>query len=244
MMNKVLLITGASSDVGMKLLREVYPEYGRLYLQYRTMNSAFENLIGELSDKADIVPLQADLSDMDSVLELTRRIKETEVLPDNIVHLAAPKANNKQFHKEKWDNFETGWEVGVHSIIAVLQAFLPSMVKQKYGRIVLMLTAYTQNNPPKFQTSYVTVKYALLGLMKSLSAEYADKGITVNGVSPGMMETKFLSALPELIIEQNRMNSPLGRNIYVEEVIPVIRHMLSDSGASMTGQNIIISGGQ
>lgn len=243
-MNKVLLVTGASSDVGMKLLREVYTQYGRLYLQYRTMNSAFENLIRELSGQADIVPLQADLSDMDSVGELIRRIKETEVLPDNIVHLAAPKANNKQFHKEKWDQFETGWEVGVHSIIAVLQAFLPSMVKQKYGRIVLMLTAYTQNNPPKFQTSYVTVKYALLGLMKSLSAEYADKGITVNGVSPGMMETKFLSGLPELIIEQNRVNSPLGRNIYVEEVIPVIRHLLSDLGASITGQNIIISGGQ
>lgn len=242
-MNRVLLVTGASSDVGMKLIQEVYTDYGRLYLQYRTMNGAFETLLGELSKKADIVPLQADLSNADSVLDMIKRIEDMGVIPDSIVHLAAPKAYNKQFHKEKWDNFEVGWEVGVHSLITVLQAFLPSMVKQKYGRIVLMLTSYTGNTPPKFQSSYVTVKYALLGLMKSLSAEYADKGITVNGISPGMMETKFLSELPELIVEQNRMNSPLGRNIDIEEVLPVIRYMLSDLGASMTGQNIVISGG-
>lgn len=243
-MNKVLLVTGASSDVGMKLLREVYAEYGRIYLQYRMMNGGFETLIGELSQQADLVPLQADLSDANNVGDMIRRIKETDVLPDSIVHLAAPKACNKQFHKEKWEHFETGWEVGVHSIITILQAFLPSMVKQKYGRIVLMLTGYTHNIPPKFQSSYVTVKYALLGLLKSLSAEYADKGITVNGVSPGMMETKFLSELPELVIEQNRMNSPLGRNINIEEILPVMKYMLSDMGASMTGQNIVISGGQ
>ena len=89
----------------------------------------------------------------------------------------------------------------------------------------------------------MTIKYALLGLMKSLSAEYIDKGITINGVSPDMIETKFLSNIPELIIEKNKVNSPLGRNIYIEEVIPVIQHMLSDLGASMTGQNIVISGG-
>lgn len=243
-MSKVLLVTGASSDVGMKLVWDIYAQYGRLYLQYRTMNSAFEALLGELSEKADVVPLQADLSDMDSVWDMVKQIEETDILPDNIVHLAAPKAYNKQFHKEKWEHFEAGWEVGVHSLITVLQAFLPSMVKQKYGRIVLMLTSYTKNTPPKFQSSYVTVKYALLGLLKSLSAEYADKGITVNGVSPGMMETKFLSELPELIIEQNRMNSPFGRNIDIGEVLPVIRYMLSDLGASMTGQNIVISGGQ
>jgi 3-oxoacyl-[acyl-carrier protein] reductase len=89
----------------------------------------------------------------------------------------------------------------------------------------------------------VTVKYALLGLMKSLAVEYADKGITVNGVSPDMMETKFLSDIPEMIVEQNRENSPLGRNILVEEVTPLMKHMLSDAGASMTGQNIGITGG-
>lgn len=131
----------------------------------------------------------------------------------------------------------------MRSIVLILQEFIASMAKNRYGRIVFMLTGNTKNIPAKYQTSYVTVKYALLGLMKSLSVEYMDRSITVNGVSPDMMETKFLSELPELIIEQNRERSPLGRNIYVEEVVPVIRLILSDSCASMTGQNIGITGG-
>lgn len=243
-MSKVLLITGGSSEVGMALLQSVYTEYERIYIQYRAFNKDLESVIGELSAKADIVPVQADLLDEESVRAMIDQITDTGILPNSIVHLAAPKIRHKQFHKEKWDSYENGWEICVHSIIMILQAFLPSMIKEKYGRILFMLTSCTNNEPPKFQSAYVAVKYALLGLMKSLSVDYADKGITVNGISPGMMETKFLSELPELIIEQNRLNSPLGRNVEVREIVPVMQYMLSDLGASMTGQNICISGGQ
>jgi len=68
-------------------------------------------------------------------------------------------------------------------------------------------------------------------------------GLTVNGISPDMMETKFLSDVPQLIVEQNAANSPIGRNVYVEEVVPVVSYILSDLGAAMTGQNIAITGG-
>ena len=146
-----------------------------------------------------------------------------------------------QFHKDSWEKYDLGWEVSVHSIVEILKEFIPFMSKQKYGRIVFMLTNYTIK-PVKFQSSYITVKYALLGLMKSISVEYADKGITVNGVSPDMMETKFLSEIPELIIEQNAANSPLGRNIKVEEVIPVFKEMLFDEEGVKTGLNIAVNG--
>ena len=106
-----------------------------------------------------------------------------------------------------------------------------------------MLTSDTVDMPPKYQSSYVTVKYALLGLMKSLAVEYAEKGITFNGISPDMIETKFLSELPELIVENNRNNSPLGRNIRIDEIVPIFEYLLSDAGASMTGQNIAVTGG-
>jgi 3-oxoacyl-[acyl-carrier protein] reductase len=207
------------------------------------MNQKLQDLMEEISKITPIVPLQADFSSSDDVEKLISLIKENGNIPNNFVHLPAPKAYNKQFHKDKWENYELGWQVSVHSIVMILQAFIPNMIKQKYGRIVFMLTNYTINNPPKYQAGYVTVKYALLGLMKSLSVEYIDKGITVNGVSPDMMETKFLSDIPELIVEQNATNSPIGRNVYVKEVVPIISHMLSDLGASMTGQNIGISGG-
>lgn len=242
-MDKVLLITGASSDIGMQLLQDIYIDYSKIYLQYRTMSDSLAMLIRSLDSKVEIVPLQVDLADDVSLANMITAIKQTQVLPNHIIHLPAPKAYNKQFHKDSWNNYESGWEISVHSIVEILQAFIPQMVKNRYGRIVFMLTSYTHNIPPKFQAGYVTVKYALLGLMKALAVEYADKGITVNGVSPDMMETKFLSEVPQLIIDKNKENSPLGRNIFVEEIIPIIQYMLSDAGAALVGQNIVVSGG-
>lgn len=242
-MKKILLLIGASSDVGVSLIKEIYADYDTIYLQYRNMNDKLKAVIDTIGEEVKVILLQADFSEVESVKSMIEFIKENGELPNNIVHLSAAKAYNKQFHKDSWKNFDNGWQISVKSVVLILQAFIKNMVKEHYGRVVFMLTSNTNNLPAKYQASYVTVKYALLGLMKSLSVEYADKGITVNGVSPDMMETKFLSELPELIIETNREKSPIGRNIYIEEVIPIFKYMLSDLGASMTGQNISITGG-
>ena len=242
-MDKILLVTGGSSDIGIQLIRKVYKEYQLIYVQYCHMNEKLERLVEEISKTTKIIPIYADFTSAESVANLIQVIKKGEKIPNSIVHLPAPKAYNKQFHKDKWENFELGWQISVHSIVDIIKEFIPTMVKQRYGRIVFMLTSNTINNPVKYQSSYVTIKYALLGLMKSLSVEYMDKGVAVNGVSPDMMETKFLSELPALIVEQNAANSPLGRNIYIEEVVPIIEYMLSDLGGVMTGQNIGITGG-
>lgn len=242
-MEKVLLVTGASSELGINLINKVYGDYKRIYLQYRNMNDQLQETIDYLKDKTEIVLFKVDLSNVLDVNKMIADINESMILPNCIVHFPAPKAYNMQFHRDKWENYDLGWIVSVRSIVMILQAFVKNMARNKYGRIVFMLTNNTNNLPAKYQSSYVTVKYALLGLMKSLSVEYIDKGITVNGVSPDMMETKFLSNLPELIIEQNKANSPIGRNIYIKEVVPIMEYMLSDLGAAMTGQNIVISGG-
>ncbi len=243
-MNKILLITGASSEVGVKLANNIYNNYSAVLLQYRNMNNELEKIINTIKrSKIIVIPLQCDLYVLEQVYNMIEKIKNSKMIPNNIVHFPAPKAYNKQFHKDRWENFNNGWEVSVRSIVEILKAFLPFMIEEHYGRIVFMLTSYTKNCPPKYQSSYVTVKYALLGLMKSLAVEYADKGITINGISPNMMETKFLSALPSMIIEKNAQNSPIGRNVYIDEILPFISYMLSDIGAAMIGQNICINGG-
>mgnify|MGYP002858580403 CR=1 FL=1 len=242
-MEKNLLITGSTSQVGINLLREIHKDYNRIYLQFRQMNQDFENLLTEINQPERITLLQADLSQDDDIEKMIESMLSFGSPPNQIVHLPFPKAYNKQFHKDKWGNYDLAWSVSVKSIVIILQALIPMMTKTQYGRIVFMLTSNTVNNPPSFQSSYVTVKYALLGLMKALSSEYIKKGITVNGISPNMMETKFLSELPQIIVEQNAFNSPLGRNVRVDEIIPIIQYLLSDAGGAMTGQNIAVTGG-
>ena len=141
------------------------------------------------------------------------------------------------------EDYELMMQVSVYSIVEILKSFLPEMQKQKFGRILLMLSAYVQIPDPKFAAPYVTAKYALLGLMKDVAAEYASKGITVNGISPQMIETKFLKDVPELIVEQQRAAGPLQRLLQKEDILPMMKLLLSEEAAAITGENIGITGG-
>lgn len=235
-MDKILLVTGASSDIGSELVRNVSQNYKKVIAHYYHWNENLECLKRETGDK--IIFLQSDFSDLDSVTGLIHTIKEQGLEPDHIVHLPAPKMKIQKFVKEDWETFQNGWETSVHSLVEILQAFLPHMQKQKYGKIVLMLTSCTLDLPPKFQTAYTTVKYAMLGLMKSLAVDYMDKGITVNGVSPDMIQTKFLSELPEHLIEQYAEKRPEKRILRVEEVLPVLSFLLSEGAAHVNGMNL------
>lgn len=240
--HKVLLVLGASSDIGRKLLPEVCSQYDAVLCHYRTDDS-FLSAIRE-EERSKVRAYQADFSDFSSTEKFIRSIQDTGYFPDHIVHLIADYAIPCKFVKESWDTFGKAIRIALHSAVEVLRAFLPAMQRQKYGKIIFMLSSYVNGTPPKYLSAYTTVKYALLGLMKSLAVEYADKGITFNGISPEMIETKFLRNLSEYIVLQNAEQSPRKRNLTVEEVIPSVLFLLSDGSDSITGQNIVITGGK
>lgn len=238
---KILLVTGASSDVGCKLLEAAFHNYEVILAHYCQSKERLDALRGKLGEK--LIPLQADFRDEQSVLSMIERIDRMGYVPDHIVHLPAQKVLPQKFHKTQVEQYTTGFATSVTSIVLILQHYLPKMSKQKYGKVVFMLTSFTQNAPPKYQAPYITTKYALLGLMRDLAREYADKNIMVNGVSPDMMETRFLSEMPELVVQQNAANNPQGRNLIVDDVIPTFLYLLSDGADLVTGQNIGVTGG-
>lgn len=239
--NKTLLVTGASSDVGMALLKRLAGGYGRVIAHYRTMSNAFESLINDFDGK--IVPIKADFCDEAEVDRFVRDITAEECGIDHIVLLPAPKAFNQRFERLSWADFQKGIDVQLRSAVKILSALMPAMAKKHYGRVVFMLTSCVRGLPPKYQSHYVTVKYALMGLQKCLAAEYAAKGITVNAVSPDMMETKFLSCIQDVVVRQNAQTSPLGRNLKAEDVVGAFCYLLSEEAAAVTGENIVVAGG-
>lgn len=238
---KVLLITGASSDIGVNLIPSIASNYEIIYAHYCCSRDCVEGIRQKIGEK--IILVQADFSDSESVANMINQINSSGYIPDHIVHLAAPKVVNLKFHKDNWTSFSAGFETCVHSVVDILQSFIPSMVRNNYGKIIFMLSSVTLNQPAKYQSSYIVTKYALLGLMKSLAKDYADKGIVVNGISPDMIDTKFLSGIPELIIQKNAADSPLGRNLSVYDVLPTLQYLLSEGADTITGQNIGITGG-
>ena len=224
---KVLFVTGASSDVGQALILQIADQYDTIVAHYCHSHESIDALAQKFPGK--IQKVKADLADPKEVRAMIDGMIKEQWLPDHIVHLAAPKTTNERFHKMDPVRLDQAFEVSVRSIFHILQSFVPHMSKQKYGRVVFMLTSYCLGLPPKYQSAYVTSKYALLGLMKALATEYDSKGITVNGISPEMIDTKFLSDLPDLIVEENAAKSPLKRNLQVDDVVPMLAYLLSDA---------------
>ena len=86
-------------------------------------------------------------------------------------------------------------------------------------------------------------KYALYGLIRSLAVEYASKNITVNAIAPSMVETSFVSNLPAFAVEQEAQKSPLGRNARPEDLVPVLKLLLSGDAPYLNGAVIPVTSG-
>ncbi len=240
-MSNVLLVTGSTSDIGVELIKNVHQNYDYIIAHYNQNKGNLVELEKKLKDK--LILLSSDFLDEEDTCKVVDKIIEKGIIPNHIVHLPAGKFENIKFSKINWQKFNNDLNISLRSIVIILNKLLPIIAKEKNGKVVIMLSSCTLNIPPKYLTSYITSKYALLGLMKALSQEYAGKGITINGVSPSMIETKFLNNIPTLIIKQNAENSPTKENLKVSEVVPTIEFLLSEKANCITGQNIAITNG-
>lgn len=239
-MNNIVFITGASSDLGLELIKNMTEECV-IVAHYNSSDSKLLELQKE--SKNTIIPVQSDFTSDISIIEMLDKI-ETEIgIPDKIIHLAAPKFENIRFKDINWKNFQNEINISLGSITIILNRFLPKMAALKRGRVITVLSSVVLGVPPKALTQYTTVKYALLGLMKALATEYADKKITVNCISPSMIDTKFLSLINERVVELSAEMHPLKRNAKVSDVIPSIVMLMADDAAYINGVNLPITGG-
>jgi len=240
-MNKnIILIIGASSDIGLDLIQSI-DEKALILAHYNNSNEELLNLSKRINN--ELVTLQSDLSIELEVKNLISNIEENYGTPNKIIHLAAPKFKNIRFKDISWNNFQNDIEISLKSIVLILSNFLPVLAKQKNGKVVIVLSSVVMNIPPKALTQYTTVKYALLGLVRSLASEYSDKNIQINAVSPSMVETKFLDTIDEKIVELNAYNHPLKRNAKVKDITPIIKMLASNESDYINGINIPITGG-
>lgn len=138
---------------------------------------------------------------------------------------------------------ETSWRsvIDVHltGFYNVVHAVLPKMLRARKGRIIAMASTAGQAGLPG-QTNYAAAKAGMMGAVRSLAAEVGRRGILVNSVAPGFVETEMTAALPtERLLEM----VPLKRFGTVEEVAGVVRFLCSEKAAYITGQTIAVNGG-
>ena len=235
-MSGLVLITGASSDIGLALIERLvsYPEPTTILAH---CHSGIDRL------PAPVHPLVCDLSSADSVNALAEKILTEHGCPDRIVHLPALKLRYERFTKFDWQHFQTDLHIQVQSAVILLKRFLPAMAKMPSARIVFVSSSVTRGVPPKFMSMYTVVKQAQLGLMRSLAAEYAESAISVNAVSPGMVETRFLENLPDMVKEMSGAAIPRHRNATPGDVVGAIEFLLSPQAGYITGIELPVTGG-
>ena len=240
----IYLVLGASSDVGVALLNKLNEEKrNSIFICHYRSNKIEIEKINPINNNI-FVYRQADFSNLSEVQNFIDEIKENYDAPTYMIHLQAGQFYHTKLKKFRREQLLYEIEIEICAFIEILQTFLPFMTKKKRkGKIVIMLSSCTISNPPKFMMNYIMSKYALLGLMKSLAADYAGKNICINAVSPSMIETKFWKGVDRRLIEQNAEKSINGRNASVVDIVPAILYLLSEDSDYIHGINLNISNG-
>lgn len=238
MSERILLVTGASSEIGMTLLEEIGDQFDHVIAQYRRLPDRLQRLAQASPER--FLPVQADLAEEDGAQRLLGGIRERALWPTHFLHLPSGSFKMQRFIHRRWEEFQEGMDISLRSAVQVLDGILPEMEKNNGGQVVFMLSSCTLNIPPANVADYVTIKYAVLGLMKALAAEYAGRHITFNAVSPDMTDTKYLHQVPARVVETYAKSGARGRLLKVEEVTPTIAYLLSDGAKQVSGENICI----
>jgi acetoacetyl-CoA reductase len=133
-------------------------------------------------------------------------------------------------------------EVNLTGAFRAVQACLPAMRERRHGRIVVISSGAARTGLPG-QAAYAASKAGLLGMVRTIAAENASRGITANAVLPGMVATEKVLAMPPEVLERITATLPTGRLVEPAEVAGLVAYLVSDEAAQVTGEEIAITGG-
>ncbi|MEQ3307155.1 SDR family oxidoreductase [Fusobacterium varium] len=240
-MKEALLITGATSDLGYGYLKKFKNKNITIIAFYYDFEERLDDLIENYG--LNIVKIYFDFLYPDSLEEKVRELSE-EYFISKVLHLSAPVVKQERFNKISKEVFYNDFTIQVVSLVEILKIVLLRMKKEKKGKIVVVLTSYTVGAPPKFLSSYVTSKYAVMGFLKSLVSEYGQFNIQINGISPSMIQSKFLNNMDERMVEMEIEKHPMKRTVTIDEVAETIDYLFFNNNSFLNGNNILLTGGE
>jgi len=243
MSREVVVIAGASSDIGIALIRRLLTTGDALIVAHsHAGGERFEELKAQ-DPNGRINAVSADFGSIESVDRLAEEIVQRFGPPSHLVYLPGLKLRYERFTKFDLEHFDRDLTIQVRAATALLKPLLPRMAKLPRAKIVFVLSSVTRGAPPKFMSMYAVVKQAQLGLMRALASEYAATGLTINAVSPAMVETRFLDEIPGIAKEMSAAATPRGRLATPEDVVGAILFLLSRDSDFITGIELPVAGG-
>jgi 3-oxoacyl-[acyl-carrier protein] reductase len=200
----------------------------------------------EVSDLVDSMgrhglAYKADVSNYDSVAKMVNAVKKQFGKIDILVNNAGI-ARDKSFVKMTPEMWSEVISVNLTGVFNCTKAVIDDMVENHWGRIV-NLSSVIGRMGNRGQANYAASKAGIIGMTQTLAKEFARKGITVNAVAPGFVDTQMLKSVPPKILDRIIAQIPVGRLGKPEEVAGTVAYLCSPDGAYVTGQVIDINGG-
>ncbi len=240
---KVCFVTGGSRGIGRAIVSAMANAGADVAFTYQTSQEPAEALAKTLErDKG--VRCRAYQANVASAEDMQRIVKQVlaEFGPITILVNNAGITRDKSFlkmTKEAWDEV---MKVNLDGVFYTTQMVAQDMVGAGWGRIINISSVVGQTG--NFgQTNYAATKGAVISFTESLARELARKGITVNAVAPGFIETDMVSAMPEAALNQVRAMTPMGRLGKPEEIADAVVFLASPRASYVTGQVLGVNGG-
>jgi acetoacetyl-CoA reductase len=145
-------------------------------------------------------------------------------------------------HRMTAEQWTRDIDVNLTGAFRAVQACLPGMRERRHGRIVVISSGAARQGLPG-QVAYAASKAGLIGMVRTIAAENASRGITANAVLPGMVATEKVLAMPPEILERVTEHLPSGRMVEPAEVAGLVAYLVSDEAGQVTGEEIAVAGG-
>ncbi len=235
---KNALITGASGGIGADIARTLHAAGATVGLS-GTRVDPLEALAGELGERAHVLP--CDLSDPEAVSALPRQAADAMGSVDILVNNAGITRDNI-FMRMSDDEWQSVIDVNLGATFRLCKGVLRGMMKARWGRIVNISSVVGATGNPG-QANYAASKAGMVGMTKSLAYEVASRGITVNAVAPGFIETAMTAKLTEDQKSGILGQIPTGRMGNPAEIAAAVLYLASPEAAYVTGTTLHVNGG-
>lgn len=240
--NKIALVTGASRGIGKAVAKELAKKGAFVIVNYNGSKDAAECVVEEIKeDGGDAVLFQCDVSDYTACEQMIAEVLKTYKRIDILVNNAGITRDNLLM-KMSEDEFEAVLDTNLKGTFHTMRFISRVMLKQRSGRIINMasVVGITGNAG---QTNYAASKAGVIGMTKSVAKELASRGVTVNAIAPGFIETDMTEVLSDRVKETVSTQIPMGKMGRPEDAAKLAAFLASDDAGYITGQVINVDGG-
>lgn len=236
-MHRTAIVTGGTKGIGRAICRQLKSDGVKVAALYVSSETDAEAARRELDlvircDVADFAQCEA------TVAEIERVLGPVDILVNN-----AGITHDATLHKMTFAQWDEVLRTDLYSVFNMTRQVIAGMRDRGFGRIVNIASINGQKG--QFgQTNYCAAKAGVIGFTKALALENARKGITVNAVAPGYIDTAMVAAVPADVLQTIRDAIPVGRLGQPDEVARCVSFLVSEGAAFITGSTLSANGGQ